>query len=90
MNIHSNDPTYLANKNFYENYTDKMKSTSILIKCLVQKYMINYNNKNVKKENDNNLNEVKDENSILLKNNNKEEEKEKIMEPIVPKLEPKY
>ena len=43
MAIHSRDPIYLANKNFYENYTDKMKFTSFFIKCLVQKYMINYN-----------------------------------------------
>ena len=41
MNIHSTDPNYLVNKNFYENYEDKMKFTSIFIKCLVQKYMIN-------------------------------------------------
>ena len=86
MNIHSRDPIYLANKNFYENYTDKMKFTSIFIKCLVQKYMINYNidkNKKDKKENENNLNEVTEHNSILLKNNSKEEGKEKLMGAIV-------
>ena len=83
MYIHSADPNFLVNKNFYENFIDKMKSNSIFVKCLVQKYMINYNIK-IRKEKDNNLDEIKDENSILFKNNNKEEEKEKIMESIVP------
>ena len=51
MNIHSKDPIYLSNKNYYENHIHQMKLTSLFIKYLLKKYMANIGiNKNKKEK----------------------------------------
>ena len=74
MNTHIDDPLYLENKNFYENYINEMKIEPNLTKYLVKKNILKNSSNKEKKETIDNLKNIKEKEKFNINDINKNQE----------------